>query len=285
METRRLGRTEHQSSVLIYGAAALWDCSQEEADASVRTALDAGINHIDTAHFYGKSETLLGGMMPEIRSRVFLATKVTERPYEAAWRSINESLERLAVDQVDLLQIHEVNDMATLDTVTGDGGSLAAVERARDEGLTRFLGITGHSHDAPVVHREALDRFDFDTVLTPYNWVLARIPEFEENYQLLRDEVSRRDVGLMTIKINAHRNYVEGDERLTCWYQPFTEQERIDAAVAWLLRRPGITGAATTGETRLLSRILEAERRREEHSDEWIEEVLGSIEDYTSVFA
>lgn len=284
METRRLGRTEHQSSVLIYGAASLWTCSQEEADASVRAALDAGINHIDTARFYGESEVRLGAMMPEIRDRVFLATKVTERPYEAAWRSINESLERLAVDQVDLLQIHEVNDMATLDVVTGDGGPLAAVVRAQEEGLTRFVGITGHSHDAPVVHREALARFDFDTVLTPYNWVLARNPQFEEDYQLLRDEVSRRDVGLMTIKMNAHRNYVEGDEKLTCWYQPFTEQEQVTAAVAWLLRQPGIAGAATTGETRLLAKILEAERAREGLTDEWIDDVLGSIEDYSSVF-
>lgn len=284
METRRLGRTEHQSSVLIYGAASLWSCSQEEADRSVRQALAAGINHIDTARSYGESELRLGALMPEIRDQVFLATKVTERGYEDAWRSVNESLERLAVGQVDLLQIHSVCDLATLDQVTDDGGALRAVVRAREEGLTRFLGITGHSHEAPAVHLEGLARFDFDTVLTPYNWVLARDPRFEAGFQRLRAEVERRDVGLMTIKANARRNYVEGDERLTCWYQPFTEQEHVTAAMAWLLAQPGITGAATTGETRVLRLLIEAERQRAEASPEWIEEVLSSVDDYSSVF-
>ncbi len=284
METRRLGRTEHHSSVLIFGAAALWSCSQEEADAAVAQALDAGINHIDTARFYGESEVRLGAMMPQIRERVFLATKVTERPYDAAWRSINESLQRLGVDHVDLLQIHSVCDLPTLDQVTARDGSLRAVLRAQEEGLTRFTGITGHSHEAPTVHLEALHRHDFDTVLTPYNWLLARIPEFEHNYQLLRDEISRRDAGLMTIKVNARRNYIEADERLTCWYQPFTEQEHVDAAVAWLLAQPGIAGTATTGELSLLKLLIAAEKRRHQITQDWIDDVLESVEDYDSVF-
>ena len=152
METRRLGRIGHASSVLIFGGAALGECTQDEADASVREALDAGINHFDTAAAYGGSEDRLGPWMADIRDRIFLASKVTERSYDAAWASINRSLERLRVDHLDLLQVHSVCDLPTLDAVTGDDGALRAVVRARDEGLTTQLGITGHTHAAPSAH-------------------------------------------------------------------------------------------------------------------------------------
>ena len=169
METRRLGRLEHQSSVLIYGAAALGEVTQDVADASIQEALDGGINHVDVAADYGDAELRLGPWMGEIRDRVFLATKTGLRDRDSAWRQINESLERLQTDHVDLLQLHAVGDVAELDRATGPGGALEAAVRAQEEGLVGAVGITGHGHEAPATHLEALRRHPFATVLTPLN--------------------------------------------------------------------------------------------------------------------
>jgi aryl-alcohol dehydrogenase-like predicted oxidoreductase len=158
VQQRRLGRLGHESSVLIYGAAALAEVDQATADASVQLALDAGINHFDVAASYGEAELRLGPWMPTIRDRIFLATKTGLRDREAAWAQINRSLERLQTDRVDLIQVHAVGDLAELDLVTQPGGSLQAVVRARDEGLAAALGITGHGHKAPATHLEALRR-------------------------------------------------------------------------------------------------------------------------------
>ena len=154
MQQRRLGRVGHQSSVLIYGAAALAEVDQDTADASVHLALDAGINHFDVAASYGDAELRLGPWMPTIRDRIFLATKTGLRGRDEAWAQVNQSLERLQTDHLDLIQIHSVGDLEELDVVTGPGGSLPAVVRARDEGLAGAVGITGHGHKAPAAHLE-----------------------------------------------------------------------------------------------------------------------------------
>ncbi len=169
MERRRLGRLGHESSVIIYGAAALAEVDQDTADRSVQEALDGGINHFDVAASYGDAELRLGPWMPRIRDQIFLATKTGERERDAAWAQINASLERLQTDHVDLLQLHAVGDLDELDKVTGRGGALEAAVRARDEGLVGAVGITGHGPTAAQTHLEALRRFDFATVLTPLN--------------------------------------------------------------------------------------------------------------------
>ena len=207
MEKRRLGRLGHESSVLIYGAAALSDVTQDVADRSVQEALDAGINHLDVAAGYGDAELRLGPWMPEIRDRVFLATKTGERDRDAAWRQINASLERLQTDRVDLLQLHAVGDLGELDAATRPDGALAAAIRAQDEGLVGAIGITGHGHEAPTTHLEALRRYPFATVLTPLNPVLWRDEAYRADYEALVREVDRQDAGLMTIKTVSRRNW------------------------------------------------------------------------------
>ena len=285
MQQRRLGRLGHQSSVLIYGAAALAEADQDTADASIGLALDAGINHFDVAASYGDAELRLGPWMPEIRDRIFLATKTGLRDRDQAWAQINSSLERLRTDHVDLIQIHAVGDLAELDLVTRPGGSLEAAVRARDEGLAGAVGITGHGHEAPATHLEALARFPFDTVLSPLNWVLAQDPAYLAAYQALAAEVQAQDAGLMIIKSAARRNWPEPVEHTyTTWYEPFDDQERITAAVAWVLAHEEVTGIATPGDVRLLPLVIEAERHLGELSSEDTEAVLARAGAYSSPF-
>jgi predicted aldo/keto reductase-like oxidoreductase len=285
VEQRRLGRSGHQSSVLIYGAAALAEVDQATADASIQLALDAGINHFDVAASYGEAELRLGPWMPDLRGRIFLATKTGLRDGDEAWAQINQSLERLQTDHVDLIQVHAVGDTEELDLVTRPGGSLEAVVRARDEGLAGAVGITGHGHQAPTTHREALGRFPFDTVLTPLNWVLAQDPAYLADYQALVDEVQAQDAGLMIIKVASRRNWPEPVEHTyATWYEPFDDQERIDAAVAWVLSHPEVTGIATPGDVRLLPLLIQAERRLSELGLAEAEQVLGRATDFSSPF-
>jgi aryl-alcohol dehydrogenase-like predicted oxidoreductase len=285
VQQRRLGRTGHQSSVLLYGAAALAEVDQDTADVSVQLALDAGINHFDVAASYGDAELRLGPWMGRVRPRIFLATKTGLRDREGAWAQINRSLERLQTDHLDLIQVHAVGDTEELDLVTRPGGSLEAVIQAREEGLAAAIGITGHGHQAPATHLEALRRFPFDTVLTPLNWVLGQDPAYLADYQALVAEVQAQDVGLMIIKAASRRNWPEGAEHsYSTWYEPFDDQERIQAAVAWVLSHPAVTGIATPGDVRLLPLVIEAERRLGETSPAAAGQVLARADDYSSPF-
>jgi predicted aldo/keto reductase-like oxidoreductase len=285
VEQRRLGRLDHLSSVLIYGAAALGEVDQDTADASVQLALDAGINHFDVAASYGEAELRLGPWMGRIRDRIFLASKTGLRDRDEAWAQVNRSLERLQTDRLDLIQVHAVGDAEELDLVTRPGGSLEAVVRARDEGLAAAVGITGHGHQAPATHLEALRRFPFDTVLTPLNWVLAQDPAYLADYQALVAEVQAQDAGLMIIKTASRRNWPQPDgHAYSTWYEPFDDQERIDAAVAWVLSHPEVTGIATPGDVRLLPLVVEAERRRARTTPAEAAEVLARAGDYSSPF-
>jgi aryl-alcohol dehydrogenase-like predicted oxidoreductase len=285
VQYRRLGRTGHQSSVLIYGAAALAEVDQDVADQSIQLALDAGINHLDVAASYGDAELRLGPWMPRIRDRVFLATKTGVRDADGAWAQINHSLERLRTDRVDLIQIHAVGDRDDLDRATGAGGVLDAVVRARDEGLAGAIGITGHGHEAPATHLEALRRFPFDTVLSPLNYVLSRDPDYLRDYQALVAEVRAQDAGLMIIKSASRRNWPEGAaHQYTTWYEPFDDQGRISAAVAWVLSHPEVTGIATPGDVHLLPLVIEAERQAGALSAAEAEQVLARAPAYSSPF-
>jgi len=283
METRRLGRLEHRSSVLIYGAAALGEVSQDVADRSINEALAADINHFDVAASYGDAELRLGPWMPQIRDRIFLATKTGHRDRESAWQQINDSLHRLQTDHVDLLQLHAIGDLAELDAATGPDGALSAALRAQEEGLVGAVGITGHGQEAPATHLEALRRHPFATVLTPLNPVLWRDESYRADYEALVEEVRRQDAGLMTIKTVSRRNWPERAEHShTTWYEPYADQERITAAVSWVLARPEVTGIPTAGDVRLLSMMVRAERERSSVSA--AEQQLAGDAGYSSPF-
>jgi aryl-alcohol dehydrogenase-like predicted oxidoreductase len=285
MQTRRLGRLEHLSTVLIYGAAALSDVGQDVADESVAAALAAGINHFDVAASYGDAELRLAPWTHRLGADSFLATKTGERERDAAWAQINRSLERLDVDHVDLIQLHAVGDLAELDRVTAAGGALEAATRARDEGLVRAIGITGHGDQAPATHLEALRRFPFDTVLSPWNYVLATDPSYAADFQALVTACEQADAGLMTIKTVARRNWPTGaDQTYATWYEPWDDPEHIDACVAFVLRQPGVTGLATAGDVALLTRIVEAADRAASMTDAEIDAVLSRAPGYSSPF-
>jgi aryl-alcohol dehydrogenase-like predicted oxidoreductase len=284
MERRRLGRIGHESSVLIYGGAALSRVSQDAADRSIQLALDAGINHFDSAADYGDSELRLGAWMPRIRYRIFLATKTGDRTAAGAYESIRRSLERLRVDDVDLLQLHAIGDLEDLDRATGRGGALEGALRARDEGLVGAIGITGHGMLAPSVHLEALRRHPFDTVLTPFNFALSQRPAYLRDFEALAAETRARDVGLMLIKSVARNLWREGEKRYETWYEPLDDQRRVDAAVAFALARPEVTGIATAGDVRLLPLFVEAERRRPSVEVAAAETELASVPDLEPPF-
>lgn len=287
METRRLGRLEHRSSVLIYGAAALAEVDQDTADASVAEAMEAGVNHVDVAADYGEAELRLGAMMGGIRDRIFLATKTGLRTEEEAWAQINASLERLQTDRVDLLQLHAVCDLDELDLVTAERGALAAAIRAKEEGLTGAIGLTGHTHRAPSVHLEGLRRFPFDSILTPLNRKLVQVPGYAEDYAALVEAVQAADAALMTIKMIARRPWPTEDRRYATWYEPFDEQRYVTASIAWLLNgHPEVTGLATAGETTLLRKVVQAEKERTGLSVEDAERILDELsdDDYSTPF-
>ncbi|QNN52475.1 aldo/keto reductase [Nocardioides mesophilus] len=263
MERRRLGRIGHESSVLIYGGAALGEVDQDTADASIQEALDAGINHFDVAPGYGDAELRLAPWMPRIRDEIFLATKTDERDAEAAWTQINRSLERLGTDRVDLIQLHAIGNLELLDQVTGPGGALEAALRAQEEGLAGAVGITGHTHTAASTHLEGLRRHPFATVLTPLNVALWNRPDYRADYEELVAEAQRQDAGLMTIKTVSRRNWPDGAEKThATWYEPQTDPERIRAAVSWVLAHREVTGLATPGDVRLLRHVVAAEADR-----------------------
>ena len=286
MEHRRLGRLGRENSVLIFGGAALAEVSEEEADRAISLALDAGVDHFDTAADYGDSELHYGRWMPEIRDRIFLSTKTGERERDAARREIESSLDRLQVAYVDLLQLHAVNDLEELDRATRDGGSLQAALEARDEGLVGAVGITGHGNAAPATHLEALRRHPFDTVLTPWNYVLSTDESYRMDFEALVGEIENQDAGLMTIKTISRRNWPRGNplegQRRATWYEPFEEQEYVSAAVSFVLAREDITGIPMVGDVGLIGTMIEAEERRMPLEE--AEEVLTRAPDYSSPF-
>jgi len=270
--------------VLLYGAAALAEVDQDVADRSVQEALDAGINQFDVAADYGDAELRLAPWMAQIRSQIFLATKTGLRTRDEAWAQINDSLRRLQTDRVDLLQLHAIGDRDELDRATGPGGALEAALRAEEEGLVGAVGITGHGPDAAQTHLEALRRHPFATVLTPLNPVLWRDERFRAAYEELVAEARRQDVGLMTIKTVARRNWLGGPDNAayTTWYEPYDSAERIRAAVSWVLAHEELTGLATAGDVRLLRHIVDAERDRLPVPE--AERVLGADPAYASPF-
>ena len=284
MRTRRLGRLGHQSSVIIYGAAGLSTVDQATADASIREALDAGVNHFDVAASYGDAELRLGPWMGRIRDQIFLATKTGDRDAAGARASIERSLQRLQTDHVDLIQLHGVNTLEELDQVTGPGGAVEGALAARDAGLVGAIGITGHGDEAPAVHLEGLRRFPFDTVLTPWNHVLSTNPTYAAAFAELSAEVARVDAGLMTIKTGSLRNWPTDTHAYSTWYEPLHDQRSVTAAVAWVLSHEQITGIPSAGDPRLVPLFLEAEARLGFYDRDEAAAILAETPDMSSPF-
>jgi aryl-alcohol dehydrogenase-like predicted oxidoreductase len=257
METRRFGRTGHMSTVAIFGAAAFWQPDQAEADAVMEQVIAAGVNHIDVAPSYGIAEQRLGPWLARERDRFFVGCKTMERSKAGAARELRQSLERLQTDHFDLYQLHAVTSMAELDEATRPGSALEAAIEARDAGLTRSIGITGHGVDSPAVFIEALRRFDFDSVLFPLNFIQYANPTYRQNSEELLRQCRARDVGTMIIKSITKGPWGEQTKTHTTWYQPFTDAEHIQQAVNFALSQD-VTGLCTVGDIRLLPLVLRA---------------------------
>ncbi|NWG35043.1 MAG: aldo/keto reductase [Chloroflexi bacterium] len=257
MEQRRFGRTGHMSTVAIFGAAAFWEISQEDADKVMEQVIAAGVNHIDIAPSYGQAEIRVGPWMPRERNRFFLGGKTTERAKEGAWRELRESLKRLQTETFDLYQCHAVTTMEELDAVTAKGGALEAFVEARERGLIKHIGITGHGVNAPQIYREALRRFDFDSVLFPLNFVQMGNPDYRLHADALIAECKARDVGIMVIKTITRAPWGNRPHTATTWYEPFERMEDIQRAVNFALSYE-VTGLCTAGDVRLLPLVLNA---------------------------
>jgi aryl-alcohol dehydrogenase-like predicted oxidoreductase len=258
IDKRRFGRTGHMSSALIFGAAGLGKVDQGTADRVLDLLLEYGVNHLDVAPRYGDAELRIGPWMDRHRKEFFLATKTNERSYQAARDQIRLSLELLRTDHVDLLQMHALYHPDEWDQAFGPGGALEALIEAREQGLARFLGVTGHGWTVAAMHRRSLERFDFDTVLMPWNWFCARHVTYPKDFAETVRLCKERDVAVQTIKGLARGPWAAGAERnRDTWYQPLEDNDDIEAAAHWVLGRGDVFMIAP-GDVRLLPKVLKA---------------------------
>jgi aryl-alcohol dehydrogenase-like predicted oxidoreductase len=265
--TLTFGRTGHESTRIIFGAAALSSVSQDDADRTMERLLEAGVNHIDTAASYGDSELRLGPWMARIRDDVFLATKTGERSFQAAYDQIRTSLERLQTDHVDLIQLHNLVEPDEWETAMGPGGALEAAVRAREEGLVRAIGVTGHGTTIAAMHSRSLEHFDFDSVLLPYNYPMMQNPQYAAEFEQLVATCQERNVAVQTIKAITRAPWGDAPHTATTWYEPLQDQDAIDLAVHWVLGRPGVF-LNTVGDIDVLPKVLDAAARFEERPSE-----------------
>jgi aryl-alcohol dehydrogenase-like predicted oxidoreductase len=257
MEKRRFGRTGQMSTVAIFGAAAFWDVGQSQADWAMQQVIAHGVNHIDVAPSYGLAEERLAPWLSNHRQDFFLGCKTTERSKAGAAAELHRSLKRLRVEHFDLYQLHAVTSLAELDQATGPGGALEAILKARQSGLLRWIGITGHGVDSPAVFIEALRRFNFDSVLFPVNFIQYSNPLYREKAQELLSMCRARDVGVMAIKSIARGPWGQQAKTRTCWYQPFEDAGQLQRAVNFTLSQD-VTGLCTVGDVGLLPQVLQA---------------------------
>lgn len=271
---RRFGRTGHLSTVAIFGAAAFWEISQEQADRVMEMVIAAGVNHIDVAPSYGQAELRLGPWLQREREHFFIGCKTMERTRTGAMNELRQSLERLHCKTFDLYQLHAVTSFGELDAVTAPGGALEALVEARQAGLIRYIGITGHGVDAPAIYLEALKRFDFDSVTFPLNYVQAGNEKYYQNALQLIGLCRSREVGLMVIKSITKGPWGEKEKTHATWYEPFSEIGRIQEAVNFVLSHD-VTGICTAGDIHVLPLVLTACANAVplslEERDKWIE--------------
>ncbi len=257
IKTKPFGRTGHLSSCAIFGSASLSQATQDEANRVLELLLKYGINHIDTAPRYGEAETRIGAWMKNYRDRFFLATKTDQRKYRETRDQFYRSLERLQVDHVDLLQLHNLTDVVYREIAMGPGGALEFLIEARDKGLARFIGITGHGLQAPRMHRQSLDRFDFDTVLLPCNYLLMQDSGYATDFDRLMGYCRGHDIAVQTIKAIARGFWGRKPHDHNTWYEPVTDQQTIEKLVHWVLGSTNIF-LITVGDIQELPKVLEA---------------------------
>jgi aryl-alcohol dehydrogenase-like predicted oxidoreductase len=265
--TAPFGSTGHESSRVIFGAAALGNVAQAEADRTLDTLLEHGINHIDTAASYGDSELRIAPWLKRHPNTFFLATKTGERSYTKAREEIRRSLERLGVDHVDLIQLHNLVDVIEWEFALREGGALQAAVEARDEGLVRFIGVTGHGLSVAAMHRRSLERFAFDSVLLPYNFRQLQDARYREEFEALVAVCAERGVAVQTIKSIALAPWDGRPQTANTWYEPLTEPAEIELAVDWVLGREGIF-LNSVGDVNLLPQVLDAAERFELRPDD-----------------
>ncbi len=260
IQTMPFGRTGHESTRTIFGAAALGHVSQEEADRTLEVLMRYGVNHIDVAASYGDAEVRIAPWLRQYRDRFYLATKTDERKKQGALDELRRSLERMGVDSVDLWQLHSLADPIEWDIALSPGGAIEAAVEAKRQGLVRAIGVTGHGLQIAATHRRSLERFDFDSVLLPYNYLTMQSPYYAEQFDALQQTCQQRNVAMQTIKSIAYRPYMGRPHTHSTWYEPLHDQQQIDLAVWWALKRPGIF-LNTVGDITLLPKVLDAASR------------------------
>jgi aryl-alcohol dehydrogenase-like predicted oxidoreductase len=258
--TLPFGRLGHESTRTLFGAASLGSVSQDDADRTLDLLLQYGINHIDVAASYGEAELRLAPWLKRYPDNFFLATKTGERTARGAREELHRSLERLGVDHVDLWQLHNLVDEAEWDTAMGPGGALEAAIEAKQQGLVRGIGVTGHGVEVAAMHRRSLERFDFDSVLLPYSYTMMQNPEYAADFEALFTLCRERDVAVQTIKAVVYKPWGEREHTANTWYEPLDQQAAVDAAVWWVLARPSVF-VCTVGDIHRLPGVLDAAAR------------------------
>jgi aryl-alcohol dehydrogenase-like predicted oxidoreductase len=277
------GATGHDSSRVIFGAAALGSVSKADADRALELLLGHGINHIDVAASYGDAELRIATWLRRHPDTFFVATKTGKRTYREAREEIRRSLERLGVDRIDSIQLHNLVDVIEWETALGANGALEAAIEAREEGLVRFIGVTGHGLSVPEMHRRSLERFPFDSVLLPYNYVQMQDPRYADRFEAVAALCAERNVALQTIKSLAHRRWDGRAKTASTWYEPLREQPDIDLAVHWVLGRPEAF-LLTSGDVEILPRLLDAAERFERRPSDEEMATLADRREITPLF-
>jgi aryl-alcohol dehydrogenase-like predicted oxidoreductase len=254
------GRTGHQSTRILFGAAALSRVSQDVADRALDVLLEHDINHIDVAASYGDAELRVAPWLKRYPDRFFVATKTGKRRADEAREELQRSLDRLQVDHVDLWQLHNLSDPIEWDTALSPGGVIDAAVEARERGLIKAIGVTGHGAQIAANHRRSLKRFDFDSVLLPYNFVTLQSAYYRENFYALKAACEQRNAAVQTIKSLAYRPWMGRERTTSTWYEPLSDQSDIDVALHWALGEPG-TFVISSGDVNLLPKILDAAER------------------------
>jgi predicted aldo/keto reductase-like oxidoreductase len=279
MLKRRLGKTEQMSSIITFGSFALLEVNQKQADGAIEMALSAGVNHVDVSPLYGQAEARLGSWFRRHGNSFFLGCKTAERTKRGAWESLKHSLETLQVDHFDLYQFHMVDQKKDLEKILGPDGAMEAVLEAREQGLVRFIGITGH---CPPLHNEALHRFDFDTVLFPMNRVHgAHFTDWNDWRPLLKT-AQQKDLGIIAIKSVAKGLWIDQEgpfHKYQTWYEPFDDARNIEYSLRYTLSQE-ITTAVTPGELKLWPMVLNAGIRFQPLTQQEQEQVISEVEQY-----
>ena len=283
IETRPFGRSGHRSTVTLFGAAALASASQDQADRTLDLLLEHGVNHIDTAPRYGDAELRIGPWMRAHRDAFFLATKTDQRTRAAAAEQIKRSLERLQTDRIDLIQIHSLAHPLEWETALGPDGALEALVEARDQGLVRQIGVTGHGWTIAAMHRRSLARFDFDSVLLPYNHVMHGNERYRGDVEAVLATCRERNVAVQVIKSIARGPWATTARNRSTWYQPLEDQGDIDLAVHWVMGLPEVF-LNTVGDLDLLPKVLDAAARYERRPDDAAMDAMLTRQTATPLF-